>query len=93
MKQKTMVHFWTILIINLVLFIFSAKDVLADSSNPQVVMQTKGDIRELPKTGLPLIAWAFSSLLPAGFGLKRFGKKDSTEESANSIWMERELGR
>jgi len=58
---------------------------------PQVVMQTKGDVRELPKTGLPLAALALGGLMPAGFGLKRFGKKEAVQESANSIWTERQL--
>ncbi len=60
-------------------------------STPQVVMQTKGDVKELPKTGLPLAALALGGLMPAGFGIKRFMKKDQVEETANSIWTEKQL--
>jgi hypothetical protein len=64
--------------------------VAASTATPQVVTQTKGDIKELPKTGLPLAALALGGLMPAGFGLKKFAKKQDAV-SANSIWMEREL--
>ena len=64
--------------------------VVYKQTTPQVVTQVKGAVTELPKTGLPLAALALGGLLPAGFGLKRFGKK-SEEFSANSIWTEREL--
>lgn len=57
---------------------------------PQVVAQTKGDVTELPKTGLPLAALALGGLVPGGVVFKRFGKKN-VEESANDIWVERQL--
>lgn len=60
-------------------------------STPKVVSQVKGKVSELPKTGLPLVALALGGLMPAGFGLKRFGKKRNEEETANSIWTERQL--
>jgi len=60
-------------------------------TTPQVVMQAKGDVKELPKTGLPLAALALGGLLPAGFGFKRFSKKAKIEASASSIWNERQL--
>jgi hypothetical protein len=60
-------------------------------SQPQVVTQVKGDVKELPKTGLPLAALALGGLLPAGFGIKRFAKKSAEETTANSIWTEKQL--
>ena len=61
------------------------------TTTPQVVTQVKGAVTELPKTGLPLAALALGGLLPGGMAFKRFGKKDQVEESANSIWIERQL--
>lgn len=37
-------------------------------------------VKELPKTGLPLLAWALSGLLPIGAGLKRLGGKNQDKE-------------
>lgn len=51
-------------------------------------------VQELPKTGLPLAGWLLSGFLPAGLGLKRFGKGSAkTSESANSLWQKREFDR
>lgn len=55
-----------------------------------VVSEAKTEVKQLPKTGLPLAAWALTGLLPIGAGFKRFGKK-SDALSANSVWMERQL--
>lgn len=67
----------------------------APTTTPQVVYQAQTKLVELPKTGLPETAMALSTILPAaGFALKKFGFKknlDSVQESANSIWTEREL--
>ena len=65
--------------------------VVVTTTTPQVVAQVKGAVTELPKTGLPLAALALGGLLPAGFGLKKFTKKDTEEISANSIWTEKQL--
>lgn len=49
-------------------------------------------VKELPKTGLPLLAWAGAAFLPLGFGLKRFnrGVKETTE-TPNFMWEERKF--
>lgn len=65
--------------------------IVYTQTTPQVVSQTKGDVTELPKTGLPLAALALGGLVPGGVVFKRFGKKNNAEESANDIWMERQL--
>ncbi len=52
------------------------------------------EVKELPKTGLPLAAWAALAFVPAGLRLKRFAKSGvNTEESANYIWESREFKR
>lgn len=54
----------------------------------------KGKVAELPKTGLPLLAWAFGGFLPAGALLKRIGlrgRKNKNQETPYSLWQEREF--
>ncbi|RJO60712.1 hypothetical protein C4544_04545 [candidate division WS5 bacterium] len=49
-------------------------------------------IIELPKTGLPVAAWVLTGLLPAGLGLKRFGRtKGSNAQSGGYLWQKRQL--
>jgi hypothetical protein len=59
---------------------------------PQVVYTAPTKITQLPKTGLPEAALALTALLPAGFALKKFAFKKSNqqEESASSIWLEKQ---
>ena len=47
--------------------------------------------KELPKTGLPALAWAAAAFVPAGFRLKRFGKSQQGFESASYLWEERQF--
>lgn len=63
----------------------------ATSSQPRVI-EVAGDIitKELPKTGLPLVAWGAVAFIPAGLRLRRF-KKTHTDESANFIWEDRQF--
>jgi hypothetical protein len=61
-------------------------------SSPGVTYVSPVGISELPRTGLPLAAWATASLLPFGVKLRRFGKKQQTD-SATSIWEKRQLRR
>lgn len=64
--------------------------LVAVQASPQILAQAPGTVKELPKTGLPLMGWAFASLIPGGALLKRFAmKKDKYEDSVNSVWMER----
>lgn len=49
-------------------------------------------VTSLPKTGLPLAAWAFSGLVPAGLGLKRFGNRGKNmKETAQFLWQKRQF--
>ncbi len=50
-------------------------------------------VKELPKTGLPLAAWAFTGLIPAGVGFKKFGGKkiEDLTETPTFIWQSREF--
>lgn len=46
--------------------------------------------KELPKTGLPLAALAFSGLFPVGMSLRKFGStKENIAESASYLWQRR----
>lgn len=49
-------------------------------------------VEELPKTGLPMVAWSLVGLLPAGFGLKRFSRinKDNMDKPLY-MWQKREF--
>lgn len=56
------------------------------------VAAAKVEVKELPKTGLPLLAWAAGAFIPAGLGLKRFGRGMAfdMEDNANYLWEERQ---
>lgn len=69
----------------------SQKIILTDTSQPTVLSQVQSTVKELPRTGLPLLGIGLGSLLPLGLRLKRFGKVDTDEHSASSIWMEKQL--
>jgi hypothetical protein len=49
-------------------------------------------IRELPRTGLPLAAIGIGALGPVGWRIKKLLGKKSVEESANDIWLKKQLG-
>ncbi len=65
--------------------------VLAAAAQPQVVATAPVQTQTLPKTGLPLAGWALAGLLPVGAKLKRFGKTNEEDQTANFIWEEREF--
>lgn len=49
-------------------------------------------VEQLPKTGLPLVAWSLVGLLPAGFGLRRFGRTNKDNEGKPLYtWQKREF--
>lgn len=50
-------------------------------------------VTQLPKTGLPALAWILSGLLPLGTGLKRFGAfgQSHSNHEARTIWQKREF--
>lgn len=58
---------------------------------PVEVKQPVVVTQELPKTGLPLVAWAFSGLAPIGLKLKRFGSTKPEGNSILALWQEREF--
>ena len=48
--------------------------------------------KELPKTGLPALAWVAAAFIPAGFKLKRLGKvKDMAGSDPNYLWEDRQF--
>lgn len=47
-------------------------------------------VSELPKTGLPIAGWLLSGLLPAGLGLKSFGRgRTNLKDGSSYIWQKR----
>lgn len=52
-------------------------------------------VTELPKTGLPLAAWALSGLLPLGAGLRKFrGREEKLgEDNPEYLWQKREFSK
>jgi hypothetical protein len=56
-----------------------------------VVNQVPTYVKELPKTGLPLAALAITGLFPVASRLRNLGKKGSKSETANSVWMKKQL--
>ncbi|MFH0937302.1 MAG: hypothetical protein V1808_03330 [Candidatus Daviesbacteria bacterium] len=61
----------------------------------QKLVPTKGGIvaEELPKTGLPLVAWGLAGLLPVGLKLKKMGHQGKNSESDLFIWQKREFNK
>lgn len=58
---------------------------------PQVVTASY-DVKTLPKTGLPLLAWGFSGLLPVGLGFRKFGSADKGLTNIGKyLWEKREF--
>ncbi len=54
--------------------------------------QAKSDAKELPKTGLPELAWSALAFVPAGFGLRKFrGVKKTLTDDPNYIWENRQF--
>ena len=48
-------------------------------------------VKELPKTGLPLLAWAALAFIPAGVKIKRFSKvKQELIDNPSYIWEDRQ---
>lgn len=55
---------------------------------------TVAGVKELPKTGLPLLAWVGAMFIPAGMKFKKAGlNKQATNESAKYIWEKREFNK
>lgn len=51
-------------------------------------------VEQLPKTGLPLVAWSLVGFLPAGFGLKRFSRTNKDNEGKPlHTWQKREFNK
>lgn len=58
---------------------------------PQVTSQLPLSITELPRTGIPAIAWAVIVLTPMGARLLKINKSDKSSVSPNSIWTEKQF--
>jgi len=52
------------------------------------------NVKQLPSTGLPLLAWAAAAFVPAGFKLRKLGKiNKELADDPNYLWEEREYHR
>lgn len=62
--------------------------VAAAPVQPQVL----SEVKVLPKTGLPLLAWGLAGLLPIGFKVRRFSREKHSQASVGHyLWQEREF--
>jgi hypothetical protein len=70
--------------------------IQAAQTNTQKPVEVLGSqtssIKELPKTGLPLVAIGFTALTPLGIKLRRMLKLPVVEESAHDIWVRKQIG-
>lgn len=60
---------------------------VAPTPAPQVL-----GVKQLPKTGLPAVAWSALAFIPAGFKLRKFSKvRKDLEDKPSYIWEERQF--
>lgn len=62
------------------------------TTQPTVVGVSGVETKELPKTGLPLLAWAVAAFIPAGFKMRGFSKiKMETSAKPHFLYEERQF--
>lgn len=72
--------------INNTVTVAAAPAVIQTVAAPQVL-----GVKELPKTGLPALAWSALAFIPAGFRMRGFRKiKKDIENDPHFIWDERQ---
>src|SRR5438270_13001216 len=71
--------------------IFAAAPTALPSSTPIVTSTNDVQIKELPRTGLPIAGLALTALVPMGIIFRKFGNKALIQYSASSIWTNREF--
>jgi hypothetical protein len=62
-------------------------------SQPGVTYVAPSNVYELPRTGLPLIAWGVAALLPFGLKLRRFGRGQQNGSTPHTLWEKRQFRR
>lgn len=72
---------------------FSIQELPRTGNQPQVISQLPLSVTELPRTGIPAIAWDIAALVPVGAKLLNRRKSSKKELSANSVWTEKQLKR
>ncbi len=60
---------------------------------PQVTSQLNPGITELPRTGIPALAWAAAAIFPLGLRLLKNKEKSKKIVSPNSTWANRQMQR
>lgn len=71
--------------------LFIQTELTNASDAPRVTSSTPTDLSELPRTGLPLAAWALGALAPIGLKFLKGKKEETIDSSPNSIWTNRQL--
>jgi hypothetical protein len=64
-----------------------------ETKQPVVTVAGVSETKELPKTGLPLLAWAAAAFLPAGLRLRRIGKGVKETFSPSYIFESRQFSK
>lgn len=64
----------------------------ATPAAPRMVTAGSQEVKQLPKTGLPAIAWAAGAFIPLGFRIKKYGASlIKGQDQALSLWEERKF--
>ncbi len=61
--------------------------IVCSQNAPVVRVAGVAETKELPKTGLPLIAWAAAAFVPMGAGMKRFNKGLSEKLASHPSYL------
>lgn len=68
--------------------------VVTTQAQPQVVLVAGGEIKQLPKTGLPALSYALLGLIPLGWKLRKFGSfNQKLTQDNHYLWEEKRFKR
>lgn len=68
--------------------------VVTAQAQPQVVLVAGGEIKQLPKTGLPALSYALLGLIPLGWKLRKFGSfNQKLTQDSHYLWEEKRFKR
>lgn len=73
--------------------VLAAAQVSSTSAQPKVITQASSEVKELPKTGVPLFGWMLGGLAPLGLKVRKFGSSLKEGLNANSIWQMRQFSK
>lgn len=79
---------------NVVVCVAPAPTAGAQPQAVTVVQAAGAEVKELPKTGLPVLVWTAASLIPLGMRMRKFGHTVSANyHHPNYLWEERRFKR